>query len=70
MPTLGMPQNVAWQGKTACTSVWKHHGPWPTGGEHRAVFVYQIDPYHYWQRQLDRDDFTYRAPDRPDRSAI
>jgi ferredoxin-NADP reductase/MOSC domain-containing protein YiiM len=28
------------------------------GGEHRAVFVYQIDSYHYWQRQLGRDDFT------------
>jgi MOSC domain-containing protein YiiM len=29
------------------------------GGEHRAVFVYQIDSYHYWQSQLGRDDFTY-----------
>src|ERR1700755_3473100 len=29
------------------------------GGEHRAVFVYQIDSYHYWQRQLGRDDFTH-----------
>jgi ferredoxin-NADP reductase/MOSC domain-containing protein YiiM len=29
------------------------------GGEHRAVFVYQIDCYHYWRRQLGRDDFTY-----------
>ena len=29
------------------------------GGEHRAVFVYQIDSYHYWQNQLRRDDFTY-----------
>src|SRR5215469_20024 len=29
------------------------------GGEHRAVFVYQIDSYHYWQAQLRRDDFTY-----------
>jgi ferredoxin-NADP reductase/MOSC domain-containing protein YiiM len=29
------------------------------GGEHRAVFVYQIDSYRYWQAQLDRDDFTY-----------
>jgi ferredoxin len=24
------------------------------GGEHRAVFVYQTDSYHYWQRELDR----------------
>jgi len=29
------------------------------GGEHRAVFVYQIDSYRYWQIQLGRDDFTY-----------
>ena len=27
------------------------------GGEHRAVFVYQIDSYRYWERQLGRDDF-------------
>src|SRR5215467_3456037 len=30
------------------------------GGEHRAVFVYQIDSYRYWQNQLGRNDFTYR----------
>src|SRR5438094_10085391 len=29
------------------------------GGEHRAVFVYQIDCYRYWQRELDRDDFSF-----------
>jgi len=29
------------------------------GGEHRAVFVYQIDSYHYWERELGREDFTY-----------
>jgi MOSC domain-containing protein YiiM len=29
------------------------------GGEHRAVFVYQIDSYYYWQSQLGRNDFTY-----------
>ena len=29
------------------------------GGEHRAVFVYQIDSYHYWQSQLGRNDLTY-----------
>jgi len=29
------------------------------GGEHRAVFVYQIDSYRYWQRQLGRNDFVY-----------
>jgi len=82
MPSLlsvnvGMPQNVAWQGRTVCTGVWKHpvHGQRMVrrlnvdgdgqgdlaghGGEHRAVFVYQMDSYRYWQRQLGRDDFTY-----------
>ena len=29
------------------------------GGEHRAVFVYQLDSYRYWQRELGRDDFEY-----------
>src|SRR5215475_13616487 len=29
------------------------------GGEQRAVFVYQIDSYRYWQNKLGRDDFTY-----------
>ena len=29
------------------------------GGEHRAVFVYQMDSYHYWQRELKRADFTF-----------
>jgi ferredoxin-NADP reductase/MOSC domain-containing protein YiiM len=29
------------------------------GGEHRAVFVYQIESYRYWQKQLGRTDFTY-----------
>jgi MOSC domain-containing protein YiiM len=28
------------------------------GGEHRAVFVYQLEAYRYWQAQLDRDDFV------------
>ena len=28
------------------------------GGEQRAVFVYQIESYRYWQDQLGRDDFT------------
>ncbi|HEX6546156.1 MAG TPA: MOSC and FAD-binding oxidoreductase domain-containing protein [Bryobacteraceae bacterium] len=29
------------------------------GGEHRAVFVYQMDSYHYWVRFLGRNDFTF-----------
>ena len=29
------------------------------GGEHRAVFVYQIESYRYWQGVLGRDEFEY-----------
>jgi ferredoxin-NADP reductase/MOSC domain-containing protein YiiM len=29
------------------------------GGQNRAVFVYQLESYQYWQQQLARDDFTY-----------
>jgi ferredoxin-NADP reductase/MOSC domain-containing protein YiiM len=29
------------------------------GGPNRAVFVYQLESYEYWQKQLSRDDFTY-----------
>ena len=29
------------------------------GGEHRAVLVYQVDSYRYWQEHLRRSDFTY-----------
>jgi ferredoxin-NADP reductase/MOSC domain-containing protein YiiM/ferredoxin len=29
------------------------------GGEHRAVFVYQIDSYRHWERELGRSDFVY-----------
>ena len=29
------------------------------GGEQRAVFVYQLESYRYWQEQLKRDDFVH-----------
>jgi ferredoxin-NADP reductase/MOSC domain-containing protein YiiM len=29
------------------------------GGEQRAVFVYQMDSYHYWEHFLSRSDFTF-----------
>ncbi len=29
------------------------------GGEQRAVFVYQIESYRYWQEQLKRTDFAH-----------
>ena len=74
---VGLPRDVAWQGKTVHTAVWKAAVEGPRmvrqlnidgdgqgdlaghGGEHRAVFVYQIDSYRYWQNQLGRKDFAY-----------
>jgi ferredoxin-NADP reductase/MOSC domain-containing protein YiiM/ferredoxin len=74
---VGLPRDVAWQGRTVYTGVWKApvHGPVTArrlnldgdgqgdlaghGGEQRAVFVYQLDSYRYWQDFLRRDDFTY-----------
>src|SRR5215472_13423828 len=29
------------------------------GGEQQAVFVYQIESYHYWQQHLKRTDFVH-----------
>src|SRR3954449_6167503 len=29
------------------------------GGERRAVFVYQMESYRYWESQLGRNDFVY-----------
>ena len=74
---VGLPQDVAWHGRTVHTAVWKQPVEGPRmvrrlnidgdgqgdlaghGGEHRAVFVYQIESYRYWQRQLGRDDFVH-----------
>ncbi len=74
---VGMPKNVAWQGKTVFTGVFKDPVVGPRrvrklniegdgqgdlaghGGEQRAVFVYQIDSYRYWERELGRNDFVY-----------
>ncbi len=74
---VGLPRDVAWQGKAVHTAVWKAAVEGPRmvrrlnidgdgqgdlaghGGEHRAVFVYQIDSYRYWQNQLGRKDFAY-----------
>jgi len=74
---VGLPQDVAWHGRTVRTAVWKRPAGETRmvrrlnidgdgqgdlaghGGEHRAVFVYQIESYQYWQRQLGRDDFSY-----------
>ncbi len=29
------------------------------GGVHRAVYVYQLDSYRYWQEHMNRDDFSF-----------
>jgi ferredoxin-NADP reductase/MOSC domain-containing protein YiiM len=29
------------------------------GGEHRAVYVYDVSAYLHWERELGRDDFVY-----------
>ncbi|WP_433222083.1 MOSC domain-containing protein [Dactylosporangium sp. CS-047395] len=78
MPSLvsvnvGRPKEVAWQGRTVYTGVWKRPVSGPVmarhlnldgdgqgdlaghGGEQRAVLVYQLDSYRYWQQHLGRD---------------
>ena len=73
---VGLPRDVAWNGKTVRTAVWKLPAEGRRmvrklnidgdgqgdlaghGGEQRAVFVYQMDSYRYWQRFLHRTDFT------------
>ncbi|MBY8339355.1 MOSC domain-containing protein [Streptomyces spinosirectus] len=82
MPSLlsvnvGKPKDVAWQGRTVHTGVWKDPVSGPAmvrrlnidgdgqgdtkghGGEQRAVLVYQIESYRYWQRHFGRDNFTF-----------
>ncbi len=74
---VGLPKNVAWQGRTVYTGVWKHPVDGPAmvrrlnidgdgqgdtnghGGEQRAVLVYQIQSYRYWQEYFGRDDLGY-----------
>lgn len=73
---VGMPRNVAWQGKMVFTGIWKYPLPGRAlvrklnvagdgqgdlaghGGEHRAVMLYQVDSYRYWEQYLGRKDFT------------
>src|SRR3974390_3801764 len=74
---VGLPRDIAWQGKTVHTAVWKtsvqgrrmvrrlnidgdSQGDLAGhGGEHRAVFVYQIDSYRYWEKHFGRSGFVY-----------
>jgi ferredoxin-NADP reductase/MOSC domain-containing protein YiiM len=74
---VGLPRDVAWQGRTVHTAVWKApvqgrravrrlnidgdgqgdlNGH---GGEQRAVLVYQMDSYRFWESELERSDFVY-----------
>ena len=74
---VGLPRDIAWQGKTVHTGIWKTPVEGPRmarrlnidgdgqgdlnghGGERRAVFVYQMDSYRYWENHLGRKDFVY-----------
>ena len=74
---VGLPRDIAWQGKSVHTGIWKTPVEGPRmarrlnidgdgqgdlnghGGERRAVFVYQLDSYRYWQNHLRRNDFVY-----------
>ena len=74
---VGVPREIAWNGKTVRTGIWKHpvtgrrmvrklniDGDAQAdlaghGGEQRAVFVYQIESYHYWEHFLGRRDFVF-----------
>jgi ferredoxin-NADP reductase/MOSC domain-containing protein YiiM len=74
---VGLPRDIAWQGKTVHTGIWKtpvqgaRMVRWLDidgdgqgdlaghGGERRAVYVYQMDSYRYWQNHFGRNDFCY-----------
>jgi ferredoxin-NADP reductase/MOSC domain-containing protein YiiM len=74
---VGLPREVAWNGKTVRTAIWKlpvegrrmvrklnidgdAQGDLAGhGGEQRAVFVYQIESYQYWEHVLGRKDFSF-----------
>jgi ferredoxin-NADP reductase/MOSC domain-containing protein YiiM/ferredoxin len=74
---VGLPREIAWQGKVVRTAIWKRPVSGRVfarrlnldgdgqgdlqghGGEQRAVMVYQIEAYRYWERELGRNDFEY-----------
>lgn len=74
---VGMPRDVAWQGRIVRTGIWKMpvRGKVTArrlnldgdgqgdlaghGGEQRAVMVYQLDSYRYWQAQLQLGELEY-----------
>jgi ferredoxin-NADP reductase/MOSC domain-containing protein YiiM/ferredoxin len=74
---VGLPREIAWQGKVVRTAIWKSPVSGRVlarrlnldgdgqgdlgghGGEQRAVMVYQLEAYRYWERELGRNDFEY-----------
>jgi ferredoxin-NADP reductase/MOSC domain-containing protein YiiM/ferredoxin len=74
---VGLPREIAWQGKVVRTAIWKRpvsgrvfarrlnlDGDGQAdlqghGGEQRAVMVYQLEAYRYWEHELGRNDFEY-----------
>jgi ferredoxin-NADP reductase/MOSC domain-containing protein YiiM/ferredoxin len=74
---VGGPRDVAWEGKTVRTAIFKEPVDGPRmvhhinidgddqadrnahGGEHRAVYVYQLESYRYWEQELGRSDFRH-----------
>src|ERR1700693_1649165 len=70
---VGLPRDVAWQGRTVRTAIWKKPmagrvfagrahlaggGPRGPGGEQRALMVYQLESYRYWANYLGRSDLV------------
>src|SRR6516165_6543354 len=64
---VGLPKDVQWRGATVHTGVWKQAVSGPRvvrrlnieGGGQRAVLVYQLASYRYWQEVLGRNDFVH-----------
>ncbi len=69
---VGLPRDVAWQGRTVRTTIWKKPVTGRIfarrlnldgdlrghGGEQRALLVYQLDSYRYWANYLGRSDLV------------
>jgi ferredoxin-NADP reductase/MOSC domain-containing protein YiiM/ferredoxin len=73
---VGLPRDVAWNGETVRTAIWKQPVQGKVtvrrlnlngdgqgdlaghGGERRAVMVYQLEAYRYWEANLRRTDFS------------
>src|SRR5690349_11990994 len=74
---VGLPREIAWQGKAVHTGIWKEPVAGRVsarrlglqgdgqgdleghGGEQRAVMVYQLESYRFWERLLGRTDFVF-----------